>query len=191
MPTMRLHPKVFQGNAGIITTIRHNHNAYCDNEQQSIEGTEWESKNLEEMSARALQPDSGRAKAASSTTSASWNHNQFWRNECPPKTATCRPSWKKAITEKLGSVDSSSEFKQPVAVSSRPGWAWLVKDTDGGLKGERDRKRREPRLPLVSRTAGLRCLGTLLLHRFPAMRALTTCRTSRQSGELDNVASRM
>ncbi len=63
-----------------------------------------------------------------------WNHNQYWEMMTPNDSAM--PSeLEAAIVESFGSVDKFKEdFAAAGAGQFGSGWAWLVKDTDGGLK---------------------------------------------------------
>jgi len=67
-----------------------------------------------------------------------------------PGTSAMPGELEKAIVESFGSVDKmKDEFKAAGAGQFGSGWAWLVKDTDGGLKVTK------------------RCVGAFLLHRLP------------------------
>jgi Fe-Mn family superoxide dismutase len=63
-----------------------------------------------------------------------WNHNQFWEM-MTPDTKAMPSELELALAESFGSVQKfKDEFAAAGAGQFGSGWAWLVKDTDGGLK---------------------------------------------------------
>jgi len=110
------------------------HNAYVTNGNKAIEGTEWAGKTLEEIITGTYDAGAVAQNGIFNNISQLWNHNQFWEMMSPG--ASAMPSeLEKAITDSFGSVDKfKDEFKAAGAGQFGSGWAWLVKDTDGGLK---------------------------------------------------------
>ncbi len=110
------------------------HNAYVTNGNALIKGTEWDGKTLEEIIVGTYDATSVAQNGIFNNISQLWNHNEFWKMMGPNKTAM-PGELEKAIVESFGSVD---EFKKQFAAAGAgqfgSGWAWLVKDTDGGLK---------------------------------------------------------
>ena len=110
------------------------HNAYVTNGNKAIEGTEWEGKTLEEIIKGTYNPDAVAQSGIFNNISQLWNHNQFWEM-MSPEDSKMPSELEKAITESFGSVDKfKDEFKAAGGGQFGSGWAWLVKDTDGGLK---------------------------------------------------------
>ena len=110
------------------------HNAYVTNGNKAIEGTEWEGKTLEEIIKGTYNPDAVAQSGIFNNISQLWNHNQFWEM-MSPEDSNMPSELEKAITESFGSVDKfKDEFKAAGGGQFGSGWAWLVKDTDGGLK---------------------------------------------------------
>ena len=110
------------------------HNAYVTNGNKAIEGTEWEGKTLEEIIKGTYKPDAVAQNGIFNNISQLWNHNQFWEMMTPNSVAM-PGELEKAIKESFGSVDKfKDEFKTAGGGQFGSGWAWLVKDKDGGLK---------------------------------------------------------
>lgn len=110
------------------------HNAYVTNGNAAIAGTEWEGKSLEDIITGTYNASSVAQNGIFNNISQLWNHNQFWEMMSP--TTSAMPSeLEKAIIESFGSVDAfKTEFSAAGAGQFGSGWAWLVKDADGGLK---------------------------------------------------------
>ncbi len=106
------------------------HQAYVDNLNKAIAGTEHENKSLEELVANAgkISP------AVRNNGGGHWNHSFFWEIIGPK--AGGQPSGKlsEAINSAFGSFDSLKE-KVNAAGATRfgSGWAWLVVK-DGKLR---------------------------------------------------------
>ena len=110
------------------------HKAYVDNGNKLIAGTEWDGKSMEEIIKGTYDANAVAQNGIFNNISQLWNHNQFWEMMTPNDSAM--PSeLEAAIVESFGSVDKLKEdFAAAGAGQFGSGWAWLVKDTDGGLK---------------------------------------------------------
>jgi Fe-Mn family superoxide dismutase len=99
------------------------HQAYVDNLNKAIAGTEHENKTLDELIASAgkISP------AVRNNGGGHWNHSLFWEVLGP--NAGGQPSGKlaDAINQAFGSLDSLKE-KMNAAGATRfgSGWAWLI-----------------------------------------------------------------
>lgn len=110
------------------------HNAYVENGNKLIAGTEWENKSLEEIIVGTYQSGSVAQNGIFNNASQHWNHCQFWEMMGPGDSAM--PSeLEAAIKENFGSVD---KFKDSFVANGvgqfGSGWVWLVKENDGSLK---------------------------------------------------------
>ncbi len=110
------------------------HNAYVENGNKLIAGTEWENKSLEEIVVGTYQGGAVAQNGIFNNASQHWNHCQFWEMMGPGNSGM--PSeLEAAIVDNFGSVDS---FKENFVASGvgqfGSGWVWLVKDKDGSLK---------------------------------------------------------
>lgn len=106
------------------------HQAYLDNLNKLIAGTELESLSLEEIVIKtAGQSD----KAAIFNNAAQvYNHNIFWETFCPAGTGEALDGeLLKAIKEAFGSLENFvTEFKTVAMSQFGSGWTWLVKEKD-------------------------------------------------------------
>ncbi len=110
------------------------HKAYVDNANKLVAGTEWENKPIEEIVKGNYQAGAVAQNGIFNNVAQHWNHTQFWEMMGPGKPAM-PGELEKAITESFGSVEKfKEEFAAAGAAQFGSGWAWLVVDTDGGLK---------------------------------------------------------
>ena len=110
------------------------HKAYVDNGNKLIEGTEWESKSLEDIITGTYDAGAVAQNGIFNNASQHWNHMQFWEMMGP--TNSSLPSeLESALKDSFGSIDEfKSQFSNAGAGQFGSGWCWLVKDRDGGLK---------------------------------------------------------
>ena len=107
------------------------HQAYVDNLNKAVAGSEHENKSLEELiaSAGTISP------AVRNNGGGHWNHSFFWEILGP--NAGGQPSGRlaEAINQTFGSFDALKE-KLNAAGTTRfgSGWAWLVVDGDKRLR---------------------------------------------------------
>lgn len=107
------------------------HQTYVDKMNAAIEGTEHETKSLEEIIAAARGSNQGLFNNAAQT----WNHAFYWNSMAP---ATTEPSADLAakIDEAFGSVeDLKQKLKDRGAGHFASGWVWLA-EKDGALSIE-------------------------------------------------------
>lgn len=105
------------------------HQAYVDNLNKAIAGTENENKSLEELVATAgkISP------AVRNNGGGHWNHSFFWETLTPGSKG--KPSGKLAasIDAEFGSFDAFKEkLSQAGMTRFGSGWAWLI-EQDGKL----------------------------------------------------------
>jgi Fe-Mn family superoxide dismutase len=106
------------------------HQAYVDNLNKAIAGTEHENKSLEELvqSAGYISP------AVRNNGGGHWNHSFFWQILAPGNGAAPTGALLEAINSTFGSLDALKE-KVNAAGTTRfgSGWAWLI-SKDGKLE---------------------------------------------------------
>ncbi len=106
------------------------HQAYVDNLNKLIAGTDLETASLEEI---IRQTAGSQDKAAIFNNAAQvYNHDFFWQN-LRPADSTKEPGEKiaSAISQAFGSLDSFYvQFKETAMSQFGSGWAWLAKDGD-------------------------------------------------------------
>ena len=98
------------------------HQAYVDNLNKAIAGTEYENKSIE-----ALVADAGKISVAVRNNGGGhWNHTFFWESLAPNAGGTPIGSLAAAIDATFGSFDAFKEkFANAGMTRFGSGWAWL------------------------------------------------------------------
>lgn len=107
------------------------HQAYVDNLNKAIAGSEHENKSLEELvkSAGSISP------AVRNNGGGHWNHSFFWTVIGPNAGGQPTGALAEAITKTFGSFEAFKEkFNTAGATRFGSGWAWLIKKDDGSLE---------------------------------------------------------
>ena len=100
------------------------HQAYVNNLNKAVEGTDNEGKSLEDIIS-AAEINSGLFNNAAQH----WNHSFFWQCMSPNGGGAASGAVADAIGSALGSYDKySEEFSNAAATQFGSGWAWLVTD---------------------------------------------------------------
>jgi superoxide dismutase, Fe-Mn family len=99
------------------------HQAYVDNLNKAIAGTDNENKTIEELVAHA----GAISAAVRNNGGGHWNHTFFWESLAPNAGGTPSGKLADAINEAFGSFDT---FKEKFAAAGMTrfgsGWAWLI-----------------------------------------------------------------
>lgn len=106
------------------------HQAYVNNLNKAIEGTEHENKSLEELikHAGSISP------AVRNNGGGHWNHSFFWEILSPDGGGKPEGELARAIDESFGSFEEMQEkFNAAGGGRFGSGWAWLAKGTDDKL----------------------------------------------------------
>ncbi|MCF3107214.1 superoxide dismutase [Niabella sp. CC-SYL272] len=106
------------------------HQAYVDNLNKAIAGTEHEQKTLEALVAAAgsISP------VVRNNAGGHWNHCFFWNSLSPKGGGIPTGALAAAIDQGFGSFEKFKEQFQTAAISRfGSGWAWLVLTDDGQL----------------------------------------------------------
>ncbi|MCL1623339.1 superoxide dismutase [Mn] [Moraxella sp. Tifton1] len=105
------------------------HQAYVNNANAALEGTQWEGKSAEEVIANLDKIDADKQTAVRNNAGGHANHSLFWTIL---KTGTqLQGSLKDAIIRDFGSVEAFQEqFEKAAQTRFGSGWAWLVKQGD-------------------------------------------------------------
>lgn len=99
------------------------HNAYVNNLNGAIEGTDSEGKSLEEL----MQNVSAHSPAVRNNGGGHYNHSLFWTVMGSGKGGSPNGALAEAIDSAFGSFDSFKEqFAKAGATRFGSGWAWLV-----------------------------------------------------------------
>lgn len=105
------------------------HQAYVNNANAALEGSEWADKSTEEVIANLDKIPADKQTAVRNNAGGHANHSLFWT---VLKTGTeLKGSLKDAIVRDFGSVEAFQEqFEKAAATRFGSGWAWLVKQGD-------------------------------------------------------------
>ncbi|EIE52779.1 superoxide dismutase [Salipiger aestuarii] len=110
------------------------HNTYVTTLNKLTEGTEWADKSLEEIVTGTYDKTAIAQSGLFNNASQHWNHAQFWEM-MGPDASTMPSELEAALKESFGTIEKFKEdFSAAGAGQFGSGWAWLVKDSDGGLK---------------------------------------------------------
>ena len=106
------------------------HQAYADNLNKAIDGTDHAGKTLEE-----LVKNAGAISAAVRNNAGGvWNHNFFWESMAPNAGGTPEGKLADDINTSFGSYEAFKEkFQTAGATRFGSGWAWLI-SKDGKLE---------------------------------------------------------
>ena len=133
LPQLPYAPEALEPHIDAATMQIHHgkhHQAYVDNFNKAIAGTEHENKSLEELiaSAGAISP------AVRNNGGGHWNHSFFWPILAPSTGEGPSGALLEAINATFGSLDALKE-KVNAAGATRfgSGWAWLIAK-DGKLE---------------------------------------------------------
>ena len=105
------------------------HQAYVNNANAALEGSEWADKSAEEVIANLNKIPADKQTAVRNNAGGHANHSLFWT---VLKTGTeLKGSLNDAIVRDFGSVEAFQEqFEIAAATRFGSGWAWLVKQGD-------------------------------------------------------------
>ena len=106
------------------------HNAYVDNLNKLILGTEFEKMSLEAIVKKA-------SGAIFNNAAQDWNHSFYWNCLSPKAGGEPAILLANAINKNFGSFSQFKEkFTNTAVTTFGSGWAWLVKNSDGTLSIE-------------------------------------------------------
>ncbi len=132
LPALPYAPEALEPHIDTATMQIHHdkhHQAYVDNLNKAITGSENESKTLEQLVAEAgkISP------AVRNNGGGHWNHTFLWESLTPNGTGSPNGKLAASIEAEFGSFDQLKE-KMAAAAMTRfgSGWAWLI-EQDGKL----------------------------------------------------------
>ena len=132
LPALPYAPEALEPHIDTATMQIHHgkhHQAYVDNLNKAIAGTDNENKSLEELVA-----DAGKiSPAVRNNGGGHWNHTFFWETLTPNGTGGPTGKLGAAIEAEFGSFDQFKEkLSQAGMTRFGSGWAWLI-EQDGKL----------------------------------------------------------
>jgi Fe-Mn family superoxide dismutase len=102
------------------------HNTYVTKLNDAVKGTEWESKDVEDVVKNLNSVPDDIKTAVRNNGGGHYNHSLFWQLLTPDNTELSG-DLKDAIEAKFGSVeDFKDQFETAAAGRFGSGWAWLV-----------------------------------------------------------------
>ena len=107
------------------------HQAYVNNLNNLIEGTEFADASLEDIVKKAP------AGPIFNNAAQVWNHTCYWNSMSPNGGGEPSGALAEAINKACGSFDEFKKaFAQKAATNFGSGWTWLVKNSDGSVSIE-------------------------------------------------------
>jgi Fe-Mn family superoxide dismutase len=105
------------------------HQAYVDNANKALEGTEWADRSVEEvLQSLGSLPDDKQA-AVRNNAGGHYNHSLFWEIMSPDGGGEPSGSLASAIESTFGGVDQLKEQVNDAGVKRfGSGWTWLIVD---------------------------------------------------------------
>lgn len=120
------------------------HQAYVDNLNKAIEGTDLEGKSLEE-----IQKIGTDKPAVRNNGGGHYNHSLFWELLTPGGSKEPVGNVKAEI-EKIGGFEKFKEdFSNAAKTRFGSGWAWLVKNSDGSVVVSSTPNQDNPLMPVA------------------------------------------
>jgi superoxide dismutase, Fe-Mn family len=110
------------------------HQAYVDKANGALEGTEWADKPVEEVLQNLSSLPADKQGPVRNNGGGHYNHSLFWQMLSPDGGGAPSGALAEAIDSAFGSFDAfKEEFKNAGIGQFGSGWAWLVKNADGGV----------------------------------------------------------
>jgi Fe-Mn family superoxide dismutase len=108
------------------------HQAYVDNANKALDGTEWADKPVEEVLKNLSSLPGDKQGPVRNNAGGHYNHSLFWEMLSPNGGGSPDGGLADAINAKFGSFDDfKSQFKAAGIGRFGSGWAWLVHDGSG------------------------------------------------------------
>ena len=110
------------------------HQAYVDNANKALEGTEWADRPVEDVLRNLSSLPEDKQAAVRNNAGGHANHTLFWEIMGPGGGGEPTGSIGDAIRSAFGGLDALKEQVNDAGVKRfGSGWAWLVADGSGGL----------------------------------------------------------
>ncbi|MDL1913889.1 MAG: superoxide dismutase [Bergeyella sp.] len=129
------------------------HQAYIDNLNKAIEGTELENKSIEELCRTAVNNIPVRNNGG-----GHYNHSLFWKVLTPNGNKLPVGNLKSALEAYGGFEKFRHDFSDAAKTRFGSGWAWLIKNIDGSLSVTSTPNQDNPLMP-VAEKQGVPVLG--------------------------------
>ncbi|MCW3167570.1 superoxide dismutase [Chryseobacterium sp. 09-1422] len=120
------------------------HQAYIDNLNKAIEGTELEGKTIEEVCKTGTDKPAVRNNGG-----GHFNHSLFWEILTPGGSSTPVGNVSNAIENYGGFEKFKTEFAEAAKTRFGSGWAWLIKNEDGSVSVTSTPNQDNPLMPVA------------------------------------------
>lgn len=120
------------------------HQAYIDNLNKAIEGTELEGKTIEEICQTGTDKPAVRNNGG-----GHFNHSLFWEILMPGGSKEPVGNVKTALENYGGLEKFKTDFSEAAKTRFGSGWAWLVKNTDGSVSVTSTPNQDNPLMPVA------------------------------------------
>jgi Fe-Mn family superoxide dismutase len=120
------------------------HQAYVDNLNKAIEGTELEGKTIEEICQTGTDKPAVRNNGG-----GHFNHSLFWEILTPGGSKEPVGNVKTALENYGGLEKFKTDFSEAAKTRFGSGWAWLVKNTDGSVSVTSTPNQDNPLMPVA------------------------------------------
>ena len=120
------------------------HQAYIDNLNKAIEGTELEGKSIEEVCKTGTDKPAVRNNGG-----GHFNHSLFWEILTPGGSKDPVGNVKNAIENYGGLEKFKTDFSEAAKTRFGSGWAWLVKNEDGSVSVTSTPNQDNPLMPVA------------------------------------------
>jgi Fe-Mn family superoxide dismutase len=108
------------------------HQAYVDNANKALDGTEWADKDVTEVLKNLSSLPSDKQGPVRNNAGGHYNHSLFWTWMAPGQGGAPGGALGDAINSAFGSLDDfKAQFKAAGVGRFGSGWAWLVHDGSG------------------------------------------------------------
>ena len=108
------------------------HQAYVDNANNALAGTEWADRSVEEVVANLDSLPANKQAAVRNNAGGHVNHSLFWQVMGPDGGGAPSGDLAAAIDSAFGGFDALKEqFAQAGITRFGSGWAWLIKEESG------------------------------------------------------------
>jgi Fe-Mn family superoxide dismutase len=105
------------------------HQAYVDNANKALEGTEWADKSVEEVLKNLSSLPADKQTPVRNNGGGHYNHSLFWEWMAPGQGGEPGGALRQAVDSTFGSFDDfKAQMKQKGVGQFGSGWSWLVHD---------------------------------------------------------------
>ena len=130
LPTLPYAPDALEPHIDARTMEIHHgkhHQAYVDNANKALEGTDMADLPVEELITKLDQVPADKKNVLRNNAGGHANHSMFWQIMGPGGTGQPGGELAQAITDAFGSYDAFKEkFEDAAKTRFGSGWAWLV-----------------------------------------------------------------